>query len=264
MTGKNNAAGASSNPVESELHGKKNHIEEKDGPLRHGLNNHLWDVPPHVQRSYIEIDGKYYFAGRPDFLPFEDRGRLPVRDRIEFRREVWLHAAEKGIEVNGYTPLEEDLARLKKVSRNQNPERAGGKAEPKRKDRGEPRNKPRQPGTKDGPAEETRGNADQSKQVNPHRDQREAKAEALRNEREDLTRLAKEKPDLVNEFAVIKIGEKMSRNFAKEYDRQRFMGFVRERVADNYLKGLETAVIKVREERTIERSNRERRAANER
>lgn len=76
--------------------------------------------------------------------------------------------------------------------------------------------------------------------------------------------LAKEQPGLVNGIAAIKVGEKFSRNIKNPIDRERFMEKVRARVADNYLNGRESPVIKVRDERTIEHFDREREVENER
>ncbi|EJE4183748.1 hypothetical protein M3890_004665 [Vibrio parahaemolyticus] len=99
-------------------------------------------VPEKVSKSYIEVEGKYYFAGRPDSLAFVDKGEklqtklsssnvassmvdiaesrgwtdLQVKGTEDFRREVWLEASARGLGVQGYKPKEEDLARLKKLA----------------------------------------------------------------------------------------------------------------------------------------------------
>ncbi|HCE5184914.1 TPA: hypothetical protein NG323_004555, partial [Vibrio parahaemolyticus] len=99
-------------------------------------------VPEKVTKSYVEVDGKYYFSGRPDSLAFVDKGaklqtklssanvaasmvdiaeargwtELQVKGTEDFRREAWLEAASRGLEVRGYKPKEEDLARLKALS----------------------------------------------------------------------------------------------------------------------------------------------------
>ncbi|MDY0251459.1 MAG: hypothetical protein RBR45_15645 [Pseudomonas sp.] len=71
------------------------------------------------------------------------------------------------------------------------------------------------------------------------------------NKKEILANLAKKNSDLMNGIATIKIGEKLSRNFPGQADRQRFMDRVCERVAGNYLNGRKPDVIKVREGRSI-------------
>jgi len=96
-------------------------------------------LPDRVAKSYVEVNGKFYFAGRPDSLAFVDKGarlqtklsntkvaesmvdiaesrgwtEIQVKGTQDFRREAWLEAAARGLEVRGYSPREEDLARLK-------------------------------------------------------------------------------------------------------------------------------------------------------
>lgn len=104
-------------------------------------------VPDKVAKSYVEVEGKYYFAGRPDSLAFVDKGarlqtklsnaqvagsmvdiaesrgwtEIQVKGTQDFRREAWLEAASRGLEVRGYKPREEDLARLKKLTSERQP-----------------------------------------------------------------------------------------------------------------------------------------------
>lgn len=99
-------------------------------------------VPDRVAKSYVELDGKYYFVKKPDQLAFVDKGvrlqtkltnakvaasmvdvaearnwtELQVKGTSDFRREAWLEATSRGLKVRGYKPKAEDLARLKKMS----------------------------------------------------------------------------------------------------------------------------------------------------
>lgn len=99
-------------------------------------------VPDRVAKSYIEVEGKYYFQNRPDSLAFVDKGaklqtklsnsqvagsmidiaeargwtEIQVKGTEDFRREAWLQATARGLTAHGYKPKEEDLARLKKVA----------------------------------------------------------------------------------------------------------------------------------------------------
>ncbi|GGO83764.1 hypothetical protein GCM10011348_28290 [Marinobacterium nitratireducens] len=99
-------------------------------------------VPERVAKSYVEIEGKYYFAGKPELLAFVDKGarlqtklnnsrvigsmvdiaeargwrELQVKGSLDFRREAWLEATARGLDVRGYKPGEADLARLKKMA----------------------------------------------------------------------------------------------------------------------------------------------------
>ncbi len=276
MTEKNSTADTPSNSLGSELDSKENSIEEKDDAPRPGLKSRLRDVPSQVQKSYIEIEGKYYFAGRPDSLAFEDRGRrikttqnnprvaasmvdiaeakgwerVRVKGKETFRREVWLQGAARGIEVKGYTPREEDLARLKKLVLTRTEKETVERPVPEQsKDReNESRPAPVSPSVPQDKKEE----------------QADINARALLNEKEDLAQLARENPDLVNDIAAIKMGEKLSRNISNDCDRQRFMDLVRERVAGNYLKGQGVPPIKIRKERTMERPERAKEMEHER
>jgi len=99
-------------------------------------------VPEKISKSYIEVDGKFYFQNKPDSLAFIDKGaklqtklstpqvasamvdmaeargwtQLQLKGTDQFRREAWLAAASRGLDVKGYTPKEEDLARLTKMA----------------------------------------------------------------------------------------------------------------------------------------------------
>lgn len=128
-------------------------------------------VPEKVAKSYVEVEGKYYFAGRPDSLAFVDKGarlqtklsnaqvagsmvdiaesrgwtEIQVKGTQDFRREAWLEAASRGLEVRGYKPREEDLARLKKLATERQPNEieAREQADQPRTNKGQP-SRPRQ------------------------------------------------------------------------------------------------------------------------
>ncbi|MDD3293122.1 MAG: hypothetical protein PHG20_00340 [Geobacteraceae bacterium] len=214
-----------------------NSVEDGSGNV---LKSHkLREAPPIVKKSYLEVDGKYYFMERPDHLAFEDRGNrirtdlnnakiagsmldiaqakgwtdIKVKGKETFRREAWLQATARGMEVKGYRPRSEDLARLRKMTLEM------------------PQN----------------GN-------DVIREEMEAndKARAL-NETRNLTELVREHPDLLREAAVITVGEKFSNRFTREEDRQRFVDRVRERVAIDYNMKREASPIYIKEERTIHR-----------
>jgi hypothetical protein len=95
-------------------------------------------IPPDVQRHYVNVDNKYYSQKNPSVVAFEDKGnRLETRmnneevasnlvkiaeargwDEIKvtgtenFRKEVWMEAAARGMHVKGYKPSEADKASL--------------------------------------------------------------------------------------------------------------------------------------------------------
>ena len=86
-------------------------------------------MPDRVAKSYIEVEGKYYFQNRPDSLAFVDKGaklqtklsnsqvagsmidiaeargwtEIQVKGTEDFRREAWLQAtARGGLTAHGY------------------------------------------------------------------------------------------------------------------------------------------------------------------
>ncbi len=110
-------------------------------------------IPEKVAKSYVEVEGKYYFVGKPESLAFVDKGarlqtrlsnsqvagsmvdiaeargwtELQVKGTRDFRREAWLEAAARGLTVRGYKPREEDLARLKKMASDRLPNEIEGR-----------------------------------------------------------------------------------------------------------------------------------------
>ena len=97
---------------------------------------------PFQPLGYVPVNGKYYFANRPQTLAFVDKGnklktRLTHKQVIQsmlsiaqnrkwqqinisgsktFKREAWYQASKQGIKVKGYRPNKQDLLRLKQVS----------------------------------------------------------------------------------------------------------------------------------------------------
>jgi len=97
-------------------------------------------IPQDIEKQYLRVGGKFYHPKNTDLVAFEDKGnKLETRSNSEhiaesmvriaeargwdeikvsgsevFRREVWLEAASRGMQVNGYTPSEQDKAQLAK------------------------------------------------------------------------------------------------------------------------------------------------------
>lgn len=100
-------------------------------------------IPPELNKAYLidgdsEKGGKYYFKEKPDVEAFRDKGTklitkstassvaqsmvslaeskqwesLKVTGSDKFKREVWLEAKTRGLEVSGYKPTEQDLQNL--------------------------------------------------------------------------------------------------------------------------------------------------------
>ena len=97
-------------------------------------------VPQDIEKQYLRVGGTFYHPKNTDVVAFEDKGnKLETRSNSEhiaesmvriaeargwdeikvsgsetFRREVWLEAASRGMQVKGYTPSEQDKAQLAK------------------------------------------------------------------------------------------------------------------------------------------------------
>ena len=95
-------------------------------------------VPQDIEKRYLRVGGTFYHPKNTDLVAFEDKGnKLETRSDSEqiaesmvriaeargwdeikvsgsetFRREVWLEAASRGMQVKGYTPSEQDKAQL--------------------------------------------------------------------------------------------------------------------------------------------------------
>ena len=98
----------------------------------------LQDPPELIRKRYLRAGNQYFMKDEQHRLAFEDRGArlvtehsrtdiaesmaemasakgwtsVRVSGQDEFRREVWLHASLRGLEVTGYTPQPVDRARL--------------------------------------------------------------------------------------------------------------------------------------------------------
>lgn len=97
-------------------------------------------VPQDIEKHYLRVGGTFYHPKNTDLVAFEDKGnKLETRSDSEhiaesmvriaeargwdeikvsgsetFRREVWLEAASRGMQVKGYSPTEQDKAQLAK------------------------------------------------------------------------------------------------------------------------------------------------------
>jgi hypothetical protein len=91
-----------------------------------------------LEKKYVVADDKFFFRGRENALAFEDKGKtlstehndsdvarsmvdlaqakgwssIKLSGHDDFKREAWLQASMKGIEVTGYKPKDVDMARL--------------------------------------------------------------------------------------------------------------------------------------------------------
>lgn len=100
-------------------------------------------VPEQIKKQYLQVGNRFYYEKNPDQVAFEDKGNklhtksdgvnvassmveiaqargwteIRARGSEDFRRNVWLKAQARGIEVKGYEPKEADLAVLEKQLR---------------------------------------------------------------------------------------------------------------------------------------------------
>ena len=105
---------------------------EKDG------NAESSDIPLALRKRYLIADNKFFFRGQEGQLAFEDNGKrlttdsddpdvarsmvdlaiaknwsaIKVKGTEDFKREAWLAAALRGLEVEGFKPSKLDLSRL--------------------------------------------------------------------------------------------------------------------------------------------------------
>ena len=110
--------------------------------IKHVLKTH--ELPANFQKKFLVSDavpGKFFFHDRQQQLAFADQGSklvtadhqpevvrsmielakekgwasVSLKGSDEFKREAWLQARLEGLEVNGFTPKPEDLARFEQL-----------------------------------------------------------------------------------------------------------------------------------------------------
>jgi Large polyvalent protein-associated domain 7 len=95
-------------------------------------------TPESIKKRFLQAENKFYFRDQENKLAFEESGRslvtkhdtpevaqsmvelaehkgwssIKLKGTDEFKREVWLQASLKGIDVQGYQPKDVDLAKL--------------------------------------------------------------------------------------------------------------------------------------------------------
>ncbi len=96
------------------------------------------DVVEALRRRYLKVENQYYFREQEESVAFSDRGRklatkhvdpdvihsmldlaeargwnsVKLKGGEDFRREAWLQASLRGMDVQGYKPRDVDLSRL--------------------------------------------------------------------------------------------------------------------------------------------------------
>lgn len=103
-----------------------------------------YEIPKSLTSKYLMADQRFYYRNHKDKVAFEDRGKkmvteyndpdvaksivdlveakgwtkIKVTGHDDFKREVWLEAKLRGIEITGYKPKESDLAKLSEMRSN--------------------------------------------------------------------------------------------------------------------------------------------------
>ena len=98
-------------------------------------------TPMAIRKRFIEAENKFYFRDEENTLAFEDKGKrlttehndpaiaramvelaaaknwnsIKVKGENEFKREVWLEASLRGLQVQGFKPTDVDLAKLQEL-----------------------------------------------------------------------------------------------------------------------------------------------------
>lgn len=127
-------------PVEEPLPPSPGNGKEHDdvAPPQSKQDNVAGDLLTALANRYLIAEGKYFFRDRQQILAFEDSGKriatvhddpnvahsmvdlakakgwttIKLKGSEDFKREVWLSASLRGIEVHGFRPKENDKTRL--------------------------------------------------------------------------------------------------------------------------------------------------------
>jgi hypothetical protein len=179
----------------------------------------------------------------------EARGWTAIKAKgtKEFRQQVWVEASRRGLNMKGYKPSKEDLARLEKMNQERKPNEIAANT-PKRGNQGHANQNGSNPGSH--PTSQQPGNQE--------------KAQALKDKDRNAKELVREHPDMVNEAATLKVAEKFSERLRDDKTRERFMREVRESLSQDVTQGRRAPEVRVRETRKVERSSREAEVENER
>lgn len=140
---KNGRLGAVLELVDINISAKENNLktepEKKDDEKDKEAKE--FKVPDELKQRYLATENQFFFRNNKTQLAFEDRGKkivtehndpeiaaslvvlaeakgwgkIKVAGHEDFKREVWLQATLKGIEVTGYKPKEVDYVRLQEL-----------------------------------------------------------------------------------------------------------------------------------------------------
>jgi Large polyvalent protein-associated domain 7 len=117
---------------------KASHVSHADDDKEEGAGRVKRTRVAELEKKYLIAEDKFFFRGRENAVAFEDKGKslatehndpdvarsmvslaeskgwssIKLSGHENFKREAWLQASMKGIEVTGFTPKEVDLARL--------------------------------------------------------------------------------------------------------------------------------------------------------
>ncbi|RUR71883.1 hypothetical protein EJP67_33035 [Variovorax guangxiensis] len=117
---------------------RANTVDRERSPKDQDDDKKEFVTPEALRKRYLQADTKFYFRDDENRLAFEDKGKrlatdhndpaialsmvelaqakgwnaLKLKGSDEFKREVWLQASLRGMEVQGYEPRDVDRAKL--------------------------------------------------------------------------------------------------------------------------------------------------------
>ena len=210
-------------------------------------------IPDNIKNQYAENKGKFYQknADRKDKPIFIDKGnklqarnsnpstaralvsiaearhweKIKVRGNNEFKREVWLEASTKGIQVDGYRPTAADKAVLSQKLLEKEPNEISSVQREK----------------EEGVSVKKAGEKDQR---GP-----QAIADTVRNNIA-VASLVTGHPEMVNEAAIILAAEKFSKKLNPK-DQESFVSNIRDQVASNIEAGKPAQQVNITEQQPI-------------
>jgi hypothetical protein len=214
-------------------------------------------VPASVARRFLKVETDYYFPDKTH--AFSDRGdklatrgthpevvrslveiaqargwsSITVKGTEEFRRSAWMEAAQAGLKVTGYQPTALDLAELanrpanNRVEKGRAPSLAKDPVTPSAQQSGERSNRPK--------AEQRESAGALAKA--PAAPNADLVARASAFEKEKVSFVLKNHPDLAPAYGVVDVARKFAEAHLPEDAREEFVGLARRHVIQKIVTG---------------------------
>lgn len=234
-------------------------------------------VPPEIEKQYLHVGDKFYHLKNTDLIAFEDKGNkletkadseniaqsmvriaeargwdeIKVSGSESFRKEAWLEAASRGIQVKGYTPSEQDKEALEKRLRESPANKIEKENKPFRARENE----------QETPPEQSNGEAQKNEHVSsvevkdPKRARQSAMAEVFA--KESATEAVKQYPELAGAAAAVAAMDKKAEAVGLNNEQR---AIVSARVRENVVNSIERGNIpevKIKEDVEVKRETRQ-------